>query len=261
MAQTLRRVLRPARPLWHCSALEVGLARLGQQRGHSDAPVAARQRGLQHRRVALLCPVPPGRAAPRGGCARQARGRDPQGRPAHRRGQGERGHLDVPQPVPHAHQHGRPPGRFRPERSELGLPHVQLGGDEQGRVRVVAREDVAPRAVLLRDANRPRPGILPHLGAPGAHARGADGAVPSLGAHSAPRARAEGLVVRGPFVRAARDVVDSSGNFRRSRRRGGRSVHGGDRARRAPTRRPRDQHVQVQGRVQHGGGFAGLGRV
>ena len=125
----------------------------------------------------------------------------------------------------------------------------------------MAREDVTPGAVLFRHANRPRARVLSHLGAPGAHAGGAHGPIPTLGPHTSPRARAEGSVVRGQALRAARHVRPLEGDLWRPRRRGCGSIHGGDGERRALPRRPGDQHVPVQERVRHRGGPVGLRRV
>ena len=56
--------------------------------------------------------------------------------------------------------------RLLGERSELGLPHLQLGGDAQGRLRMVGTPFQEHAAIFRRLPHRPRAGLLPHLGNP-----------------------------------------------------------------------------------------------
>mmetsp|Transcript_9015 Transcript_9015/g.22596 ORF Transcript_9015/g.22596 Transcript_9015/m.22596 type:complete len:510 (-) Transcript_9015:36-1565(-) len=252
VAQAVRRVLLAARRVRHGGALALGRAVRVVRHGDGGAPVHPRVRGVRVGGAALLHPVPPARAAVGRRGARAAQGRGAQGRPAHRRGQGVRGHVDAPRPVPHEHLHGRAPGRLRPQRPELGVPHVRLGQHGQGRVRVVAGAHEAPGAVLLSHAHRPRAGLLPDLGAAGLRQAGVPGALPALGAHPAARAGLPRAVVRGPPVRAAHHGAAAAGVLRGARGGGGGALHGGDGARAQRGERRHVGHVPLPRRVLHG---------
>ena len=61
-------------------------------------------------------------------------------------------------------QVGAPPDDFAAEGTKLGLPVLQLGGDGQGRLRLVATPPASDGPLFRRLPHRPYLGLLPHLG-------------------------------------------------------------------------------------------------
>lgn len=98
--------------------------------------------------VWVLPAVPPAPPARRRQLLCRRRGRGAQGRLAHRRGPLQRRHLALSAPVPPGNRHGLAARLVQPERAELGLPHLQLGGNGRRGVHLVATPPRPSVAVL-----------------------------------------------------------------------------------------------------------------